>query len=475
MSATHLLVVGDALLDRDVEVSIGGRAPDAPVPVLDETHARVRPGGAALAAALAAAEGDRVTFITALAPDRAGAELARALLDAGVDIVDLGLAGRTAEKIRFLSDGEPLLRLDRGGPIGRVGGDGAIQALRAALTETDAVLVSDYGRGVASHRGVRAALATDRGRVPLVWDPHPRGQAPLPGASLATPNLPEAVRFARRPEPPHGEAELAALATELAAAWRARAVAVTRGDRGALLTEGGATMACPCEHVAGDPCGAGDRFAVAAARSLACGDSCAEAVTAAVAAATDFVGAGGAHSVSLANRRAPAGPMATAAAESTPPPAPLAPALSLAGRVRAGGGTVVATGGCFDLLHAGHVHVLEAAARLGDCLVVLLNSDSSVRRLKGSDRPLIPERERAEMLRALACVDEVAIFDEATPNEVLRLLRPDVWAKGGDYELHQLPEVREVPKWGGRVAILPFLEGQSTTKLIEEVGTRAPR
>jgi D-beta-D-heptose 7-phosphate kinase / D-beta-D-heptose 1-phosphate adenosyltransferase len=474
MSAVHLLVIGDALLDRDVEGSIGRRAPDAPVPVLDETRARVRPGGAALAAALAAAEGDRVTFVTALAPDRAGAELARALLDAGVDIVDLGLEGGTAEKIRFFSDGEPLLRLDRGGAGGRVLGDGAIQALRAALTEADGVLVSDYGRGVASHRGVRAALG-DRGRAPLVWDPHPRGQAPPPGADLVTPNLPEAVHFARRPGPPGDEAGAAALATELAAAWQAEAVALTRGDAGALLADGVRTATYGCRRTLRDPCGAGDRFAVEAARGLARGDDRAEAVAAAVAAATAFVAAGGARAVSLPGHPAiPAGGDGLGT-ESASPPAPLAPALSLAGKIRGGGGTVVATGGCFDLLHAGHVHVLEAAARLGDCLVVLLNSDRSVRRLKGSDRPLIPEGERAEMLRALACVDEVAIFDEATPNEALRLLRPDVWAKGGDYELHQLPEIREVPRWGGGVAILPFLEGQSTTKLIEEVGTRAPR
>jgi D-beta-D-heptose 7-phosphate kinase/D-beta-D-heptose 1-phosphate adenosyltransferase len=472
VSAPHLLVVGDALLDRDVEVDVGRQAPDAPVPVLEEAGAQLRPGGAGLAAALAAAEGGRVTLVTALAPDRAGAELARALLAAGVDVVDLGLEGATAEKIRFLGGGEPLLRLDRGGGAGRVLGEGAVPALRAALADAEAVLVSDYGRGVASHRDVRAALAADRDGRPLVWDPHPRGRAPLPGVALATPNLPEAVRFAKRRAAPDDEDELAALAADLATAWQARAVAVTCGRDGAVVAGGEANEVCPCAPAAGDPCGAGDRFAIAAAHGLARGEDCATAVASGVAAATAFVAAGGARAFSLGSGP---GRGTGAMAESAVAPAPLAPALALAGRVRGSGGTVVATGGCFDLLHAGHVRVLEAAARLGDCLVVLLNSDRSVARLKGSDRPLIPERERAEMLRALACVDEVAIFEEPTPSEALRLLRPEVWAKGGDYELHQLPESREVPSWGGRIAILPYLEGQSTTRLIEEVGTRGPR
>ena len=133
----------------------------------------------------------------------------------------------------------------------------------------------------------------------------------------------------------------------------------------------------------------------------------------------------------------------------------------------------MATGGCFDLLHAGHVTVLEAARALGDCLVVCLNSDESVRRLKGADRPLVGEEDRAAVLRALACVDAVLVFDEDTPERVLARLRPDVWAKGGDYEPAELPEAGLVGSWGGRVEILPYVAGRSTTALIEEVAQRA--
>jgi rfaE bifunctional protein nucleotidyltransferase chain/domain len=147
-------------------------------------------------------------------------------------------------------------------------------------------------------------------------------------------------------------------------------------------------------------------------------------------------------------------------------------AVSLIAAVRASGGTVVATGGCFDLLHAGHVATLRAARALGDCLVVCLNSDDSVRRLKGPERPLVRLADRVAVLEALGCVDVVVPFDERTPEAVLRRLRPDVFAKGGDYALAELPEAALLESWGGQAVILPYLEGRSTTQLMKEVGRR---
>jgi D-beta-D-heptose 7-phosphate kinase/D-beta-D-heptose 1-phosphate adenosyltransferase len=136
-------------------------------------------------------------------------------------------------------------------------------------------------------------------------------------------------------------------------------------------------------------------------------------------------------------------------------------------RVRAAGGTVVATGGCFDLLHAGHVATLRAARGLGDCLVVCINSDDSVRRLKGPARPLVSAPDRARVLEALEFVDAVVVFDEDTPAQVLDRLRPDVWAKGGDYAGADLPEAAVLRSWGGQAVVLPYLEGHSTTALVE--------
>ena len=205
----------------------------------------------------------------------------------------------------------------------------------------------------------------------------------------------------------------------------------------------------------GDPCGAGDSFAAAAALALADGAVTGEAVAAAVAAASAFVAAR--RGVRLGRR--PRGPRRTSAAGSS--------VDALLARVRAPGGTVVATGGCFDLLHPGHVATLRAARGLGDCLVVCINSDDSVRRLKGPSRPLVTAPDRARVLEALEFVDAVVVFDEDTPAEVLDRLRPDVWAKGGDYAGADLPEAAVLRTWGGQAVVLPYLDGHSTTALVE--------
>jgi D-beta-D-heptose 7-phosphate kinase / D-beta-D-heptose 1-phosphate adenosyltransferase len=477
MTRAPLVVVGDALLDRDLEGRAGRLAPDAPVPVVDDPAERRRPGGAALAAALAARlDGRAVVLVTALAGDEAGTALRELLELAGVEVVDLGVAGRTPEKIRVRADGHSLLRLDRATRPGRVGP--LRPAGRRALAGAGAVLVADYGRGVAAEPGVRAALAGLPRRRPLVWDPHPRGPAPVPGTRLATPNRAEAASFV--PEVDGDDlAAVTARARQLAERWTAAGVAVTLGPRGALLVEGaGAPMVVPAAPApGGDPCGAGDRFAATAAGLLADGALPSEAVAAAVAAATTFVTNGGATTVHLGAASPSAG--VGGSVVHRPPGEPtgerdpaMARALGMIGAVRAGGGTVVATGGCFDLLHAGHVATLRAARALGDCLVVCLNSDDSVRRLKGLERPLVPEVDRVAVLEALGCVDAVVPFDERTPEAVLRRLRPDVFAKGGDYALADLPEAALLATWGGQAVVLPYLEGRSTTQLMKEVVRR---
>jgi D-beta-D-heptose 7-phosphate kinase/D-beta-D-heptose 1-phosphate adenosyltransferase len=485
-----LVVVGDALLDLDLDGRAERLAPDAPVPVVDDPTERPRPGGAALAATLAALLDRReVVLVTALARDEPGATLRELLALAGVAVVDLGLAGATAEKIRVRADGRSLLRLDRGSGRGRIGPLG--DAGRRAIAGAAAVLVSDYGRGLAAEPEVRAALAGRHARVPLVWDPHPKGPAPVPGARLATPNRAEAALFAAAVTG-DGLAAVTARARLLAERWRAAGVAITLGPSGALLVQGGgAPLVVPAPAApGGDPCGAGDRFASAAAGLLADGALPSEAVGGAVAAATAFVAAGGAATAgpppgattgtgsTAATRAGPGRGVPGAGADREASAAggtALERALALAARVRAQGGTVVATGGCFDLLHAGHVATLRSARALGDCLLVCLNSDGSVRRLKGPERPLVPEADRIAVLEALDCVDVVVPFDERTPEALLARLRPDVFAKGGDYTLADLPEAATLAAWGGQAVVLPYLEGRSTTKLIKEVARRDNR
>lgn len=450
---TPLLVVGDSLLDRDLEGRAERLCPDAPVPVLDDLSCRSRPGGAALAAALAAADGRPVTLVTALAGDEAGQELSQLLHRCGVHVVDLGLEGSTPEKVRVRSNGQSLLRLDHGpkspGTVGACSG-----AARAAVRDAAAVLVSDYGRGVAADTGLRQALEEVTRRTPVVWDPHPRGPDPVPGVRLATPNRSEATAAVPNGAGGSDLACVTVAARALTAHWKAVGVVVTQGADGAVMANGdGPPLVFPAPRVdGGDPCGSGDRFASAAAGLLADGALPSEAVEAAVRSASAFVAAGGAAGFRL------------------PAPAGQDERQDVLSRVRARGGTVVATGGCFDLLHAGHVSTLEAARSLGDCLVVLLNSDASVRRLKGPDRPLVAQADRAAVLSALSCVDAVVVFDEDTPEAALERVRPHVFAKGGDYAVGDLPEAAAMARWGGQVVILPYLEGRSTTNLLSQAG-----
>ncbi|EXG81715.1 D-glycero-beta-D-manno-heptose 1-phosphate adenylyltransferase [Cryptosporangium arvum] len=445
-----LVVVGDALLDRDLDGDATRLAPDAPVPVVDLTDERARPGGAALAACLAAERTAReVVLVTAIGsgPD---ADTLRGLLAGRVRLVELPLRGDLPVKTRVRAGGRPLLRVDRGDgvPLPPSGAD-----LDAVLRGAAAILVADYGRGVADVLRPNLRTVTRPGServVPVVWDPHPRGGDPVPGARLVTPNLAEAAGTD---------------AAGLAARWGASDVAVTMGSRGAVLSRGSASpMLVPAPFVAsGDPCGAGDCFSATVAVALADGALPEEAVSRAVAAASAFVESGGAA--------AWPGPSTTAVRRTEG----LDGALALAERVRARGGTVVATGGCFDLLHAGHVGLLEAARRTGDCLIVCLNSDASVTRLKGPGRPLNTAADRTRVLTGLVSVDAVVVFDEDTPERVLGRLRPDRWVKGGDYTVDALPEAAVVRSWGGEAVVLPYLDGHSTTDLVHRASVGAVR
>jgi rfaE bifunctional protein nucleotidyltransferase chain/domain/rfaE bifunctional protein kinase chain/domain len=456
--ARPVVVVGDALLDCDLDGSVDRLCPDAPVPVVDRPTRQARPGGAGLAATLAAG-GRPVVLVTALGDDDPGRELAGLLAGAGVEVIDLTTSGDTPQKVRVRSGGQSLLRLDHGGPPGRVGPltDRARQALEGAA----AVLVSDYGRALTAHREVRRALA--QVMAPVVWDPHLRGSAPVPGARLVTPNRAEAREFAPGVDGTGLSADTAR-GRLLADQWQAAGVAVTLGAAGAVLVAGdGLPFVVPAPPAAaGDPCGAGDCFAATAAGCLADGALPSEAVVAAVTAASAFVAGLRSPEHDPTGRRAPAQAESLASAE----------ALVRAVRVR--GGTVVTTGGCFDLLHAGHVRLMEAARRLGDCLVLCLNSDASVRRLKGPGRPVVGQEDRAGVLLALAAVDAVVIFDEDTPATVLDRLRPDIFAKGGDYSADALPETAVLAGWGGQTVILPYIEGRSTTRILEEAARRGP-
>ncbi|GAA2024469.1 hypothetical protein GCM10009756_13670 [Pseudokineococcus marinus] len=488
----RVVVVGDVVLDRDLDGVVERVAPDAPVPVVDLRATTESPGGAGLTALLVAAgrgdgrpastsgsedAGVDVVLVAPVGDDEDGERLRAALAaaDGSLELVALPHTGATRTKTRVRAAGQSLVRVDSGGPGTPSAPD--LDELRAVLARADVVLVSDYGAGTTHDPGVRAVLGAAAAAVPVVWDPHPRGGEPVHGCALVTPNLSEATRVLG------GAPRADDAAGALARRWAARGVVVTAGERGAFLgLPGSEPVYVPAPVVAGgDPCGAGDRFAATAALALAHVAVLPEVVAAASADASAWVAGGGAsgwraHRATAPTRAAAPSGRGRAVARGEDPAADGVPAGSasaadaraLVAGVRAAGGVVVATGGCFDVLHAGHVGCLEAARRLGDALVVLVNSDASVRRLKGEGRPVQSQADRVRVLEALEAVDAVAVFDEDDPREALRVLQPDVWAKGGDYGAAgaDMPEAPLVRGWGGRVVLLPYLDGRSTTEIL---------
>lgn len=452
----NIVVVGDILLDVDVDGTATRLCPDAPVPVVDVAGARDRAGGAGLVATMLVEDGHHVVLVTVLGSDEAATRLGRQL--AGVTVVAGPSGAPTPVKTRVRADGHPIVRFDEGcqqAPVPAV-----TSAMLRALDGAAAIVVADYGRGLTSNPSLRAALARLAGRIPIIWDPHPAGAAPVESVAVVTPNWAEARAASTLLSQAPSADSPGELARTLMSLWRSNAVLVTQGQHGATLARStGPTplhIAAPETRVV-DPCGAGDRLAASLAAQLAAGHDLTESARVAVRDAASFLAGGGVRALKGPRRPVPGYSTGLRGND----------AAALARRVRRTGGTVVATGGCFDLLHAGHARSLAAARALGDCLIVCLNSDSSVRRIKGASRPIINQLDRVELLLALGCVDAVLVFDEDTPEKCLNMLRPDIWVKGGDYNVRELPETPLVESWGGRCLTVPYHPARSTTHLAD--------
>lgn len=446
----NFLVIGDAVLDQDIIGDVDRISPEAPVPYVEHPSTQTRAGGAGLAATIAARAGHAVSLVAALSDDAAGRRLRGHLSASGVDVTAMEDTGPTAVMTRVRARDRTLVMIDESvAPAGPPAG--SIAPLRELLSKADVILVADYGRGMTHRSDIRELLTQAASLLPVVWDPHPDSGGPVPGVALATPNSRESVRYVRavQEQTLQGDVSRARL---LLAAWKARAVAVTRGADGAVLVEenGALPLAIsPLKVVMADGCGAGDYLDVYAASSLARGLTVAQSLVFAVDATAAYLGAGG----------------VTKAQD-----APSSPSVGdLITRTRAAGGRIVATSGCFDILHAGHVSMLQHARRLGDCLIVCLNSDTSVRALKGPGRPVVAQGARQVLLEALSCVDGVLSFDEESPASLLSTFRPDLFVKGADYVSKPVFERGLVEEWGGQVVLVPFIDGSSTTSLIETV------
>jgi D-beta-D-heptose 7-phosphate kinase / D-beta-D-heptose 1-phosphate adenosyltransferase len=464
--AARVLVAGDAMLDRYWHGSTSRISPEAPVPVVRVEQAEERPGGAGNVALNIAALGARVSLLAVTGADETAQTLAGQLGAAGVRCLFHRVPGMaTVTKLRVLSRHQQLIRLDFEGGIPGFDGSGLLAPFRDALADAHVVVLSDYGKGALG--AVQELIkATRAAGLPVLVDPKSRDFGLYRGATLVTPNLAEFEAVAGHCR---DEQEIAAKGTALMARYDLDAVLITRGEHGmTLLRRDSAALHLPARaREVYDVTGAGDTVISVLAAALAAGEDLAHATALANLAAGIVVGKLGTATVSVPEiRRAlhedGAVERGVVDAEQL---------LAAVEQARGRGETLVMTNGCFDILHAGHVAYLQEARRLGERLIVAVNDDDSVRRLKGAGRPINSLDHRMAVLAALQCVDWVVPFGEDTPQDLICRVRPDYLVKGGDYRPEQVAGYDCVTAGGGQVKILAYHAGHSTSRIIERCRT----
>lgn len=469
LKRASVLVVGDAMLDRYVYGTVDRVSPEAPIPVVSVEREVAMPGGAGNVVRNITALGGSASFLTVVGDDQAGSDLT-ALIGGQPNVEPwlLVQGGRlTTVKTRYLAAGQQLLRADRETtePVHPKLAERMVAIASDAMAACKVVVISDYLKGtLAGDTAARIIAAARKRRRFVVVDPKGRDYSRYAGADVITPNRRE---LADGTGMPTGTAdEVVAACRALIAAHGFGAVLCTRSEDGLTLVEGkeGARVthfAAEAKEVF-DVSGAGDTVVATLAAGIAAGLALPVAARLANIAAGVVVGKIGtavARETELLEALAPA----TGALRKV---VSLEAAAEQVERWRRRGWRIGFTNGCFDLLHPGHVHLIEQARAACDRLVVGLNSDASVRRLKGANRPVQQEAARAAVLASLADVDLVTIFEEDTPETLIAALRPDVLVKGADYTLDQVVGADLVRSWGGRVMLAELLPGNSTTATI---------
>jgi D-beta-D-heptose 7-phosphate kinase/D-beta-D-heptose 1-phosphate adenosyltransferase len=468
-----VLCVGDLMLDEFVYGEVSRISPEAPAPVIAVQRSETNIGGAGNVARNIAALGARCIFVGLVGDDAAGAALKAALgREAGIESVLVADATRpTTRKVRFVSEhfSTHMLRADweRAAPASAEVEQKLIDTILPLLDRADIVLLSDYAKGVLTARVIRNVIDAARSRAKrVIVDPKSANFAIYRGATLLTPNRKEFSEATRSRAETTQEISFAARdAMQLA---DCEAILVTQSERGmTLVPRQGEPVHVPAYPTkVRDVSGAGDTVVAVLAVTLAAGAAWEDALRMASAAAAVAISKRGTASVTAPELRRKILPQATLAAEKKI----LSSGDALTARLadwREEGLRVGFTNGCFDILHPGHVKVLTAARATCDRLVVGLNSDASVKRLKGESRPVQDERARAEVLAALEAVDAVAIFEEDTPIRLIEQVRPSVLVKGGDYTREQVVGHEIVEAGGGEVILVDILKGHSTTALVD--------
>jgi D-beta-D-heptose 7-phosphate kinase / D-beta-D-heptose 1-phosphate adenosyltransferase len=471
MFRNPVMVLGDVMLDRNVHGHVRRISPEAPVPVVALVREDHAPGGAGNVAATLAGLGCPVTLAGLIGADPEGVQLREALHSKGVErlalIEQAGL--RTISKTRILSDTrQQLLRLDRDGDRDSFMAleDELLERVLPLIDDQCAVVLADYEKGVITPRVSRTVIRRCRERgIPCVVDPKKADFAVYTRATVVTPNLLEAERAVGHPLA--GDESVARAADELRAALDLDALLITRGPEGMSLSvpEGVTHIPAQIRDVA-DVTGAGDTVVAVLAACLGSGWVLSEACRIANIAAGIAVSHPGTYVVHAAELEMAWGGLSPKILNWEAARRKLADA-------RRRGRKVVFTNGCFDILHVGHLTCLEGAKRLGDLLVVGLNSDASVRGLKGDSRPVISQENRASLLAGLACVDLVVLFDDPTPDALIEWLEPEVLVKGGDYTIDQIAGADFVSRRGGQVVTLPLMPGLSTTAILDRRRTES--
>ncbi len=469
--AKHVLVVGDVMLDRYVWGDVTRVSPEAPVPVVRVARRTEAAGGAANVAANLAGLGIRASLVTVFGADADGARLSALLTSLGVEIAgSLVLDSRpTITKTRVIGGHQQMMRLDEEetSPLETCEEASLVDAVSERLDGAAVVILSDYAKGVLSASCCREIIARAEGRgTPVLVDPKGLDYTKYAGATVVTPNVKELAAAAGRADGDRDGLRLSAM--HLRAQCRIGMWIITQGERGILLMDSSSVRHFPAmARDVFDVSGAGDTVIATLAASMAAGLQIDDAVRLANIAAGVVVGKVG--TVPIERSELLAALELRRFSELAGKIVERAPLLKRVSEWRSRGDRIVFTNGCFDIVHVGHVTYLEKARDEGHRLVVGLNTDRSVRVLKGKDRPIVPEMDRARVLASLASVDAVVLFDSETPIDLINSIRPDVIVKGDDYSVDDVVGAKEVREWRGDVVLIPMVEGRSTTQIMGRI------
>lgn len=460
-----VLIVGDVMLDRYWHGDVARISPEAPVPVVNIHKIEERVGGAGNVALNISALGGHASILGLVGEDDNAKILENLLEQAQVENCLLHTPNNpTISKLRVIGRNQQLIRLDVENSFNQFDEEAFFTAYVSRLADSDLVIFSDYGKGTLRQSAKLIELARKMQKIILV-DPKSKDFSIYCGATVITPNLSE---FEAVVGHCNDEAEIEAKALKLLRQHDFQAILVTRGACGmSLISEGHPTVHLPTKaREVYDVTGAGDSVIATLGAAMAVGEDLFQAMVLANAAAGVAVKKLGATAVSVFELRRAMQHQQNDLRARILDEEHLIQQIADA---RAHGEKIIMTNGCFDILHPGHVIYLEKAKSLGQRLLVAVNDDSSVRRLKGPKRPINKVQERMLVLAALDAVDWVVPFSEDTPERLIKLVTPDILVKGGDYQVHEIAGADHVLGYGGEVIIIPFEQGFSTSLVLEKI------